>query len=273
MAKLRLAALPCMMLIALGGCSEFFEFNAFKGLDPVRTPVASDYEGADGLDQLETDLTSPAVVDAMTDETVDEIEEMLIDEYLDDGVDSEEDQQAAILLADLNLVTSSGDDVVNNFVDTLVDFIGFTEQPSDEEIAGSLSEIIPEEVMASPEAFAELINGFLDANEAYEAFGASLETLPPPTDANLGDVAQKAVVAFIVSSVVDAFVAAGNTEAEAIAILYAIIQDPEGADPALLGNLQPPDISEENPEAFALMNILDAAGLDLESLPGAGGAE
>lgn len=273
MAKLRLVALPCIVLIALGGCSAFFEFNAFKGLDPVKTPVASDYEGADGLDELETDLSSPAVVDAMTDETVDEIEEMLNDDYLDDGVDNEEDQQAAILLAELNLVTSSGVEVVNNFVNTLVDFFDSTEPPSDEEIAGSLSEIIPEEVMASPEAFAGLINGFLDANEAYEAFGTSLETLAPPDDANLGDVAQKAAVAFVVSSVVDAFVAAGYTEAEAIGILYGIIQDPEGADPALLANLQPPDISEENPEAAALLNILEAAGLDLESLPGAGGSE
>ena len=273
MAKLRLIALPCVVLIALGGCSGFFEFNAFKGLDPVKTPVASDYEGAGGLDELETDLTSPAVVDAMTEETVDEIEQMLNDDFLNDGIDDAEDQQAAILLAELNLVTSSGDEVVNNFVDIMVDFYDSTEPPSDEEIAGSLSEIIPEEVMASPEAFAELINGFLDANEAYEALGTSFETLEPPDDANLGDVAQKAVMAFIVSTIVDSFVAGGSTEAEAIAILYGIIQDPEGADPATLDNLQPPDISEENPEAAALMNILDAAGLDLESLPGAGGAE
>lgn len=269
MAKLKLAVFPCIIMLVLGGCSGFFEFNLFKGLDPVKTPEASDYEGSDGLDQLGEDLTSPAVVDAMTEETVEEIEDMLNEEYLDDGVTDEEDQQAAILLAELNLVTSSGDDVVNNIVGLALD-LNESPELTKEEIAESLSEIIPEDVLESPESFAYMVSGFLDANEAYEALGETIDTLGAPEDANMGDVAQKAVVAFLVSSIVDNIVDSGRTEDEAIALLYEMILNPENADPADLNYLESTEISESNPEAVSLMNILEAAGLNLEGMLGGG---
>jgi hypothetical protein len=264
MARLKYIALPCILLVALGGCSGFFDFNAFKGLDPVKVPAASDYQGAAGLDQLEEDLSSPAVVDAMTDQTVEEVEQMLTDDYVGDGVDNAEDQQAAVLLAEINLVTTSGDVVVNNIVNLITEILTSQQPPTPDALAADLPGIIPQDAMATPAAFAELIEGFIGANDAYTALGNSLPTLGAPEGVNLGDVAQKAVVCFVIATVIDVIEdSQGVTEAGAIGLLYELILDPANASQTLLDSLQPPDISPTNPDAAALLNIFSAIGLDL----------
>ncbi len=271
MLKLKMAAFPAIVMLVLGGCSGFFEFNLFKGIDPVEVPTVATYQGEGGLDNLEDDLDSPAVTDTLTPGTVAEIEEMLDDDYLDDGVQDEEDQQAAILLGELNLKTTGGDDVVNNIVELAADviFSAGGEAPAPEDIATDLLGVIPADVMASPEAFTELILGFLDANAAYTALGDSIDTIGVP-DANMGEVAQNAVVAFAVDTIVDTLMGAGHTQEESIVLLQQMITDPSSVDPADIDAIQAPDISDANPEAAAVLNILEAAGVDLESMFGGG---
>lgn len=267
MGKLKLLALPLAAVLLLMGCSDFFSFNLFKDLDPVTPPDVSTYEGAEGLDQLAEDLTSPAIVDALTDdpEAIEAIEDMLLEDYLNDGVSGPEDQQAAILYAELNLVTSSGDDLVNNIVDTVLEGVSEGETVTD-----FLKEIVPPEVQGNPAAFDAMIKGLLDANDAYVLLGNSIvdQDQPPdgkidagegvPPGVNMGDVAQKAIVAYMVATISTSL---GLTKETAGTQLYYLLYDPTNPE-LTIGDPSAPDPFALQPPH--ILNIFAAAGLPFE---------
>ena len=119
-------AIPVVLLLLsllLAGCAAMFDFNLFKdlGLDPVAAPTPADYAGAGGLDSLAADLSSPAVIDALkADPAATAALESFLQGLISGGVDSPEEQQAAILLADLDLKTTNGEEFVNNIVVVLM---------------------------------------------------------------------------------------------------------------------------------------------------------
>ena len=179
-------AIPVVLLLPvllLAGCSAMFDFNLFKdlGLDPVAAPTPADYAGAGGLDSLAADLSSPAVIDALK---ADPAATAALETFLEDlisggataGVDTPEEQQAAILLADLDLKTTNGEEFVNNIVTVLM-----TPYDPTVKIADLLASIMPPEVANNPTAFAAMINGLLGANDAYFALGQSIDSAPGAT--------------------------------------------------------------------------------------------
>jgi hypothetical protein len=239
MAPLKVTALLLAPLLLLAGCSAFFGFNAYSSLDKPPTPRLSDYTGAGGLAKLASDLSSKAIVAAMASDPtmVVQLENYLQTTYLSSPpLSSVDEQQAAALLADLNLKTTPGEDLVNN-------------------IASVLQSLLPPGATADQATFSAMVNGLLNAEAAYILLGNSAP-LPPP-GVNMGDVAQKAAVALMMKTVV-----------HAVALSLAV----PDADPSvsvqmfLLATNQPNTISGVSvPDPFPanppwLVNIFAAAG-------------
>jgi len=238
MSRVKTLALAMTVLFALAGCAQLFEFNLFGRIDTTpATPTAADYAGSDGLDKLDDDLDSPAIVEVLAGDPtlVQQIEDDLWNTYIGDpgGIENEEDQQAAIVYADLALKTTEGEELVNNIVGALIDGID-----TGQTLTEFFTSIMPPEALASPVAFAAMIQGFIDANNAYVALGGSIDpdddgvaegTLPP--GALPGDIAQKAIIACAVAGVVGAV--DGVTATDPALALYTLLTDPDNAEPAV----------------------------------------
>lgn len=253
---MKATALLMIPLFLLAGCSAFFGFNAFKSLDEPPAPKLSDYKGgSDGLAKLASDLGSPAVVDQLKADptTTDAIETYLDDRYdvTTGPLDTPDKQAAAMLYGDLYLKTTSGDELVNNIVAAVMT------SPQSGNISSLISSIIPAEVAGDETAFTAMMKGLLYANMAYQALGAQTPPYSVPSGMTMGDIAQKAAVAYLIWAVVDAIEhqTVYTTPEEAIAQMY------------LLTNNQTNDIgSVDVPDPFdpfnngPLVNIFDAAG-------------
>jgi hypothetical protein len=270
-----------LFVLLLAGCSAMFDFNLFKdlGLDPVAAPTPADYAGAGGLDKLADDLSSPAVVDALkADPAAAAALETFLEGLITGGVDTPEEQQAAILLADLELKSTEGEEFVNNIVNVVVQGVSGTSSIQD-----LLNSTIPPEALASAATYAAMVNGLLDANEAYLALGAGIldingtpgiqqgEGVPPGT--NMGDIAQKAIVAFTTKVIFEAVQAAGPfSDADTITQMYLLSTNPTAADPAVQALAAPDPFDPASPDLYIQANlptiekIVDCAGL---ALPGA----
>ena len=244
-------ALVCLLAIflLLAGCSAFFQFNLLKGLDKPSAPTANDYQGAGGLDKLAKDLSSPAVVAALAG---DPTATAGIDAYLKSLYGTSQGQQAAALDADLNLKTTSGDQLVNNAVTVAV-----SGGASGKTVQQILQEIVPANVASDPTAFANMVNGLLAAEAAYQVLGA---TVPPaPADVNMGDAAQKAIVAYTMDSLI-AFI--GGGAANATTQMFNLMNNQPNTVPP--GNMPDPFSGLPGSPAW-LGNIITAAGAPMPS--------
>jgi hypothetical protein len=255
MARVKVTLL-IVALLSLAGCSALFDFNAFKTFDTPPAPKASDYQGSSGLDKLSADLSSAAVVDKLK---ADPATTLQIETDLDTTYHvttatptSVEEQQAAALYADLNLKTTSGEELVNNVVAALVS------PPSGSDLKAMIAAIVPADVQGNQTAFVAMVNALLQANAAYENLGNSLTVLGVPPGMNMGDVAQKAAVAFEMQGVVDSVVSQSGgslTQAQAIDQIFYLLND----QPNSISAYPPP-----NPlgsPSTALQNIFNAAGM------------
>lgn len=273
-AGMLLSLLVAVLLVA--GCSAMFDFNLFKdlGLDPVAAPTPADYAGTGGLDRLAADLASPAVIDALiADPTAAAALESYLEGIVGGTVDSPEEQQAAILLADLELKTTNGEELVNNIVDTLLDpGTDF----SSVNVRDLLLSIVPAEVANNRPAFTAMINGLLEANSSYFALGQYIDvnkdglmdadkSLPPGS--NGGDIAQKATVAFI-AAVVMAEVDANDTSvppsdtAHAVDQMFNLLYDAASCDAGIDGTMTITDpFAGSSDPVMSLKALYDAAGM------------
>ncbi len=251
-----LAALLAAALL-LAGCSAFFSVNVLKGLDKVSAPSASDYQGAGGLDKLAHDLSSPAIVNALKSDpaATASIESYLQTTYLSTPLTTPEQQQAAVLYSSLVLQTTSGDELVNNVASIVVSGTG-----SGKTVQEILQNIVPSDVAADPVAFAAMVNGLLAANVQYMALGNSIPTYGVPPGVNLGDVTQKAAVAYTMQCVVDAVIASGVPDTPtAISEMFALTNN----QPNSIATVTVPD--PFSPAPGWLTNIFDAAGVNMPS--------
>ncbi|MBE3065656.1 MAG: hypothetical protein IMZ69_11645 [Spirochaetes bacterium] len=272
MARAKLIVLIFFPLLLLAGCSALFDFNLFKdlGLDTTTAPSPSDYQGAGGLDKLAEDLSSPAVIDALKNDPAAKAELVTFLEGLITGpVDQPEEQQAAILLADLELKTTNGEELVNNLVTAMM-----TPIDTSVKVVDLLRSIIPADVAGDRTAFTAMIVGLLSANDMYFALGQSIDgdgdglvdpgkSLPPGV--NAGDIAQKAAVAFLANSIVGVVdLAASGGEAEAIDQMFNLLYAEASLDPLVDPAMTMPDpFSTAGPELNAMKALYDAAGMDL----------
>jgi hypothetical protein len=258
MARVKVATLLVPLLLTMAGCSALFDFNAFKALDVPPAPKASDYQGPAGLTKLAEDLSSAAVVDQFiaNPATTAQIELDLL-AYISAPLTSlDQKQKAEVLYADLNLKTTSGDDLVNNVVSALL-------SPSawNGDIKTIIGGIIPTDVQGSQAAFVAMVNGLLDANTAYDLLGNSLTPPSVPDGMNTGDVAQKAAVAYLMKVVVDEVVAQSSgslNQAQAIDQIFLLVNN----EPNSIDAYTIPSDPLSSPTQ-ALQNIFDVAGLQL----------
>ncbi len=261
MARIKVAALLVITLLACAACSAFFDFNAFASLDTPKKPVLADFQGVGGLANLSADLGSPAVVAQLAADTtlVGQIKSYLETTYLSGPLTTPDQQTAAALYSDLSLATTSGDVLVNNVVTTIM-----SSAPTGD-IASIIDSIIPASVLADATgtAFTNMVQGLLDANDAYTLLGDSLPTYGPPPGMNLGDVAQKAAVACLMRVIVNAVIPAASpsTQAGAIADMFMLVTK----DPATPLSVSAVTLSTDplNPMPTFLLNIFNAAGAPL----------
>jgi hypothetical protein len=246
-------ALLLFPLFFLAGCSAFFGFNAFKSLDEPPAPKLSDYQGgSDGLAKLARDLGSPAVVDKLkADPTTTQAIETYLYTYLaTPPLDTPDEQSAAILYGDLYLKTTSGDELVNNIVASLVT------STQTGNISSLIASIIPSAVAGNETDFTAMMVGLLKAHIAYQALGAETPPYSVPPGMTMGDIAQKAAVAYLIWAVVDAIEnqTVYTTSQEAIAQMYLLTNNQTNGIASV--NVSDPF----NPLDASLKNIFDAAG-------------
>ena len=264
MARVRVTLLIAVLL-SLAGCSALLDFNAFKSLDTPPAPKASDYEGPGGLAKLSKDLSSAAVVDKLKADptTTGQVETYLFTTYdiatFGDPLTATPDQQtAAALYADLYLATTSGDHLVNNAVTALISM------PSGSDIKTLISEIIPADVIHDQAAFEAMVDGLLKAKVAYEHLGASL-ALPgvPPAGMNMGDVAQKAAVAYLMDAVVSAVEtgSGGITQTAAADQMYLLANDQPNTITTNVITVPAEPLKPSGTPIQELSNIFAAAGM------------
>ncbi|OHD23330.1 MAG: hypothetical protein A2064_03295 [Spirochaetes bacterium GWB1_66_5] len=259
-----MGAFLCLLLLtALGGCAEFFEFNLLKSLDPVPLPsleeLAAMPEGQ-ALDYLEEELGSPAFVEKLVeDSAVYGAVEGILYGAMSNPADAESRKRAAVLYADLQLEASGAVEVVNNLTQLLGQDLESLSFSTSEEVLAFLEDLIPQimpgEALESREVFDGLLTGFQEAWQGYAVFGEMLGEDPAvPEAVNLGDVTQKALFSCLVA---EALADGGlyGTEAEARDALWAILQGGQPADPTASG------FEDPFQDGTPLQNILDAAGI------------
>ncbi len=278
MARAKLVALILLPLLLLAGCSALFDFNLYRdlGLDKTAAPTPADYAGAGGLDKLAEDLSSPAVIEALKDDPAAKAAlELFLIGQISGAVDQPEEQQAAILLADLELKTTGGEEFVNNIVTVAMGGINGTTSIHD-----LLASTIPAEALADAATYSAMVSGLLVANDAYLALGDGIadingtpgiqagEGVPPGM--NMGDVAQKAIIAFTTKVIFEAVKAAGPySDAETIHQMFLLSTNESAADPGVQA-MPAPNAFEDPPtdpycisELPKLQKIVDCAGLSL----------
>jgi hypothetical protein len=256
MARTRALLLFAAVLLVLSGCKAFFEFNAFSSLDKTSVPDPSRYQGASGLANLQADLLSTSVVNALKGDpaTVAIILNNLNTSYGVTGTLTTPDQQiAAILYSNLALQTTSGDVLVNNIVANVLT------TPTGN-LATVLQAVVPPDVAADINKFTAMVNGFLTAEPAYVSLGNSLPTYGAPPGMNMGDVTQKATVAYLMERVYAAAVATpGVGAANAIPELFALVNN----QPNSVANVQTNPTNPLNPLPGWLQNIYAVSGAPL----------
>ena len=230
MARTRASVLFVAVLLVVSGCKAFFDFNAFSSLDKASVPNPSRYQGASGLANLQADLQSQSIVNALKGDlgTVATILSNLNTSYaVTTGPLSTPDAQtAAILYSDLSLQSTSGDVLVNNIVGTLMT------NPQGN-LQAMLQSIVPPDVAADLTKFTNMVNGLLAAKVVYQVLGGSItdvngngkidpgEGVPPGT--NMGDTAQKAAVSYLMLTIFNA-VTPFDTGTE-IAAMFALLNN------------------------------------------------
>ena len=254
----KMGAIATSLFVLLSGCSAFFETNLLKGLDPVSAPTASDFQGPGGLDKLAKDLSSPAIVaELKSDPAATASIAAYLQTYLSaPPLTTPDQQQAAILYGDLCLKTTSGDQLVNNATTLALGGVG-----NNKTVMEIMQNIVPPAVAADPVAFAAMVEGLLNANDTYVLFGASVP--PAPVGMNMGDVAEKAAIAWMVRSVVNTLEtslsltdsAAGRSAVEGQ--MYALLNN----HPNSISSVTVPD-PYASPPAW-LTNIFTAANTTL----------
>jgi hypothetical protein len=227
MARTRAFVLFVAVLLVLSGCKAFFDFNAFSSLDKAGVPNPSRYQGAGGLANLQSDLQSNAIVDALRGNytTSQQILANLQTDYSvhPPGVLSSPDQKtAAILYANLALSSTYGDELANNIVDNIAT------NPPNGNIGTLIASVIPAAVLHDPTGFTHMVDGLVDANLVYQNLGSQLGAPPQAVPGmNMGDTAQKAAVAFLMNAIVNAVEASppGYTQAAAVDQMYKLVNN------------------------------------------------
>jgi hypothetical protein len=261
------AAGACILasFLLLAGCDAFFGVNILKGLDKVPAPDPGQYDyataGDAGLKKLASDLGSKAIVSALIADptTTATIETNLQTTYNDPTVPVADRQLAAALYCDVNLKTTSGQTFVNNVVDVVLSGTG-----SGQTIQQILQGIVPADVASDPVAFSAMVGGLVNAAAAYQLLGASLAApAAAPPGVNMGDVAQKAAVAYMMQSMIYEI---GGGTANATQQMYNLINNQANTVPSSpIDPFSTPIAPYDSTSLQNIRNIFTVAGATMPS--------
>jgi len=267
--------LPASILIAvlfLVSCDQMFTMNVFKaaGLGQVGVSSADEIgsmSSADAFTAINDAASSPKFFETLEGDSA--VKNAYLDKLLaaasDSSLPKAEQEQALVLAASIELETTAASTVVSNIVSSLTSGTGNID------VEETIKSIMPTEITSqmrpgspAPAEFTEMIEAFSNANRIYTDLGTRIgadASLPSGSATSAGDVAQLALVSYVVSSVESTDPSVSVADA-----LWAAMNPPVGqtsSSPGITTN-----ISIDNlPPAQA--NLLSAAGLDLASLSGA----
>jgi len=206
------------------GCMDMFTMNIFAGLDAPRVPSAEDISAMDAQDLLNTvgdlvesdsfydDIAAEEAASGGSSETkvaiLDGLNAIITDAG---GQTTPEAQNAALLIAEIELNTTVAGVVVDSFVNVatgLLDQTSTAPDPADtqaftEYLIGQVFTDIPKDQTSVGAGIAAL----LSAADAYTYYGESLSstgTVAVPAGDNIGAIAQDAVVSLLVAELINA---------------------------------------------------------------------
>lgn len=228
-----ISLLLCVFLFI--GCEEFFTFNIFTGLDSVTIPDYKDMNTDELIDSLKEDINSDRFIEEISkDKNKDkkeEVEDCLKDVYTDPQAQEEDIIDTAVLYGEFEIKTTGGELLVDNAVNVVVneDSINIDELDSDNAddlIRDIVEGSVDEDVLSNKEDFTDMINGFREADHAYDTLADTVDDQSQLEDTNRGEIAMNALMASTVTEVYTAILADnGGDEDAAIQELYDFIND------------------------------------------------
>jgi hypothetical protein len=175
-------------------------------------------------------------------------------------------QEAAALAAQIELITTGANDLVNNVVGLLSSGTSLSSMSSSADIVDAAKALIPADLASNKADFAAAITALLDSSTAYTALGASITADGVSGDVDLGTAAQSAVMAAFLGGIDPASVddpATGLPYTNSADLLWDLVQGTPGVDTTGLGGgFTPPDFSSGTP----LGDLVGAAGIDTSAL-------
>ena len=209
--KPMLLILVLFSVFLLPGCEAILNFNLFAAIDTPETPSAGAFDA-----MIDTELLS-SVTQLIETESFfaemaedDDIKAAVVEnlaEIFESGstADLADQQQASILVAEIELNTTAAGDVVDGFVNVMTEFL---QEPADSGDYEGIAETLVTEAFAgvTADTFDETLAALLAAGEAYTFYGESLDDsgeVVAPEEVNSEAIAQGAIVAIIISDIVD----------------------------------------------------------------------
>lgn len=253
-----------LTISVLFSCSENpFMVNLFSGID-VYTPP----ESFDNVNDVLSEAGDDGFLDALAEdgELADQVIDLLDDVLTEDpATATSDDQDAALLLADVYLATTDADDTVNNVNGLLSALVtGGDDAPNMDDPTALIPDLFQLDDSLTPEeqtsAVKDQLASFLGAADALEFYGDTIDGQGASEEVNAGETAATAMIAgmssFLVENAEDNL---GNplTEEQAIEAIAAAIVDPDNNDMPTIA--EPTDENGDPlPEDATMDEMLDA---------------
>jgi len=209
-----LAAAIALSMTACTALDSILGFNVFAGLAAVNESDINEATTTELLDLSSSDSFYDAL--EANPETKDTVLAK-IDTVLDDPAadkTSVDYQELAFLAATVELQTTPAGELVNNVSGLFESLIGGDEGGTTPELGTLIEGIMPASVINADDTideddFVAMINGLVEAEEYFALLGGALEPDPVTgeyeyadgVDFSAGDVAQAAIVSFLVASI------------------------------------------------------------------------
>lgn len=274
-----------VIFLLINSCSENpFMSNLFSEVDKFEMP-----DSFSSTDDILNTASDDGFLDALAEDpelaeeviTILETDLNLQDPSTDGAGATGEEQEAALLLADVYLATSEADDTVNNVNNLLVDLVNDPDSVNFDKPEDVVVDIINVDETAPVEeqeaAVTAQLEAFLGAADALEYYGESIDTTGENPEVNSGETAATAMVSGMTAYLIENMVDSNGddmSDADAIAALTDVIVNgavmPDVAEPTDANGDPLPDdaTTEETLEAMLGSGLTDVvgAGFDLNAM-------
>jgi hypothetical protein len=195
-----------MNLLLVFSCDVFFSTNLFKmaGLGQVKASDLANENSAELVGQAYTADGMPAssFFAALTSDPAAKAKVLatLQATYSNGAASAAQQQDAAALAAQVELITTGADQLVNNVIGPLTDNqLSSSSTPA--QAVATVQALIPANLSSNKASFEAAVNALMAANAPYTALGGSIGASGVAGDINVGTAAQSAVVAAVVGGI------------------------------------------------------------------------